>query len=173
LEAARVLVDIGGGPGQYVRQVLKHLGTDWHAIIVDNYPSAGWLLRHHGTEIQGRVQVMEDGSLDDLPPGAGLYLLASILHNLDDDAALRLLGSCSSAANAASQVVVIERTWNPARLRDSSRDLDMRILFGGRERSDAELLALFTGAGLTISDISRTPDEYRVLTGHTVDGRHG
>jgi hypothetical protein len=153
--AGRVLVDIGGGPGQYVRQILKHLGTDWQAVIIDDYPGAGWLLHDDGTEAQSRVQVKQDGSWDDPPPGAGVYLLGSILHNLDDDGALRLLGACRSAAHAASQVVVVERTWSPARIRDSSRDLDMRLLFGGRER------------------ISRTPDEYRVLTFRTVGGRHG
>jgi len=85
--ATRVLVDIGGGPGQYVQQIMNHLGADWRALIIESYPSAGWLLRQDGTEIQGRVQLKQDGSWADLPAGAGVYLLGSILHNLGDVAA--------------------------------------------------------------------------------------
>jgi hypothetical protein len=60
--------------------------------------------------------------------------------------------------------VVVERTWDPTLLRDSSRDLDMRLLFGGRERSDAELAALFSAAGLVVEPTVSTSDGYRVLT---------
>lgn len=159
---APLIVDIGGGPGHYSATIMHGLPTSWRCLILENYDRAGWYARSRIPSHQLRVTV--DQSWPDVPPGAGLYLLASVIHNLDDNAALQLLRSCAQAATWKSQILIVERTWDSSSLSDSSRDLDMRILFGGKERTDEELCALLEISGLQMAGKYTTPDNYRVMT---------
>jgi len=159
---APLVVDIGGGPGHYAAAIMERLSTSWRCIILDNYEQAGWHAQSQIPPQQLRVKISR--SWPALPQGAGLYIIASVIHNLDDTAALQLLRSCVRAATSRSQVLLIERTWDPSSLSDSSRDLDMQILFGGKERTDQELLALLKASGLHAVTKYDTDDNYRIIT---------
>jgi len=159
--ARPLLVDVGGGAGHYADMLICNLGSRWSACVIDEYKDAGWLA-HLGPQ-RNRISVTRASCLQVLPEGAGIYLLASILHNLDDATSLHLLRLCSRSAASSTQIVVIERTWNPNEFRDSSRDIDMQILFGGKERNDAEFESLFNSAKLRLADKYVTPDSYRVF----------
>jgi hypothetical protein len=156
-----MIVDIGGGPGHYSAALLNRVPAHWTCMIFDNYEQAGWYAESQIPP--SRVCVRIGRSWPILPVGAGIYVVASVIHNLDDAAALRLLRSCALAASPGSRLLILERTWDSSSLADSSRDLDMRILFGGKERTDDELLALLERSGLHPESIHYTADKYRVL----------
>jgi len=162
---ARLIADIGAGPGHYAIDLLSQLSADWRAVVSDCYEDAGWLVRTASPELRERIDVLHDDFSDRMPMGTGIYILGSILHNLDDADALGLLWRCRKALNNASELLIIERRWNPRDLADSSRDLDMHILFGGRERTDRELAELLNDAGFTHSTMTATTDGYRIMTG--------
>lgn len=157
------VVDVGAGPGHYSVKLLEFLPADWKAILIDNYLDAGWFLRRQSETIRQRAHIYYGDHLVGLPYGAGVYLLGSMIHNLDDAGAAALLRTCAIAAEPDSRIMLVERVWNPSDLGDSSRDLDMQILFGGRERSDPELLELLTGAGFTVASFDTTADGYRII----------
>lgn len=157
-----LIVDIGGGPGHYSAAIMRRLPSSWRCIILENYEQAGWYALARIPRPQLQVKIAQ--TWPTVPHGAGLYLLASILHNLDDVTALRVLRSCARAATPKSQILLIERTWDSSSLSDSSRDLDMRILFGGKERTDKEFHALLDNSGLQMTSKHNTSDNYRVMT---------
>ncbi|MBV8519304.1 MAG: hypothetical protein JO197_18060 [Acidobacteria bacterium] len=164
---ARLIADIGGGPGHYAIDLLSQLPADWRGVVFDCYEDAGWLVRTASPELRERIDVLQDDFSDRMPTGAGIYILGSILHNLDDADALGLLRRCRQTLDHSSELLIIERRWNPRDLADSSRDLDMHILFGGRERTDRELAELLNGAGFIHSTITTTTDGYRIMTSTT------
>jgi nucleotide-binding universal stress UspA family protein len=98
----------------------------------------------------------------EVPAGADAYLLKYILHDWDDDQAVRILQSCRQAAGADGAVLVFEHVI-PERVEDSSADrfvvgMDLIMMgYGGRERTLREYAALFERAGLTLHQATPGP----------------
>ena len=80
-----------------------------------------------------------------MPAGADAYLLSRVLHDWDDDDAVRILATCRAAMPRARVSWWSRRSCrsgpasNPAAIR---MDLHMLILLGARERTEAEFRRL-------------------------------
>jgi hypothetical protein len=140
------------------------LNGDWSGVLVDNYASAGWWL---GAESTMNVEIRLQDIFEVPLPRGDVYILGSILHDLNDASANLLLRSIVENGKVA-HVLVIERSYDPGLMSDSARDLDIRLLFGGQERSTRQLMSLLTSAGLRQVDASETIDRYRLLLGRSV-----
>jgi hypothetical protein len=99
-----------------------------------------------------RCECIAGNFFGDLPSGADVYLLKSILHNWNDEDTVRILGSCRRAMSHDAKLVLVERVM-PAKAGTSARDralartdLNMLVGLAGRERSQVELDALLQAA---------------------------
>ncbi|GAA4847405.1 hypothetical protein GCM10025787_32200 [Saccharopolyspora rosea] len=74
-----------------------------------------------------------------------------MLHNWDDETAVRILTNCARAGRPGARVAVIEMVLpeeaTPSPMAAVS-DLDMFVLFGSGERTESEFVELFRRAGL-------------------------
>ena len=86
-----------------------------------------------------------------MPNGADAYLLSRVIHDWEDDDAVRILATCRAAMTARARLLLVEAIL-PERARerpDAIRmDLHMLILLGARERTEAEFRRLLADAGL-------------------------
>ncbi|MET9972307.1 methyltransferase, partial [Streptomyces sp. NPDC006356] len=84
-----------------------------------------------------------------LPSGADVYTLINVLHNWNDDEAVRILRRCAEAAGRYGMVVVVERLTDGADGRAiTTMDLRMFLFLSGKERSLAQLRTAAEAAGL-------------------------
>ena len=155
------VVDVGGGEGGLLAAVLAaHPGMRGH--LVDLAPTAAEARRTfaaHG--LDARTEVTAGSFFDPLPAGADAYVLFDILHNWDDEHAHRILGRCVEAAHPDGRVLVIEGVGG---LRASSAsDLDMLVIFGGRERPLDEFRALGSSHGLVLDTVTDLTDHRCLL----------
>ena len=78
---------------------------------------------------------------DAVPAGADAYLLSRVLHDWDDEDALRILRVCRAAMRADARLLVVDAIL-PERAVDQPfairMDLHMLLLLGARERTEAE-----------------------------------
>jgi hypothetical protein len=95
---------------------------------------------------------------DPLPAGADLYLLTWVLHDWNDDDALRILRRCAAAATpggggGGGEILIVENLVTGGRRADVAAAMDLRllVLFGGRERTPRQLDDLITRAGLRVT----------------------
>ncbi|WP_394617188.1 methyltransferase [Lentzea sp. JNUCC 0626] len=161
LPAGRI-VDVGGGPGHYLARALAVAGARWNGVLLETYDDAGWWC---GTGHESGVDLLiVPAEPIAPPPPADVYLLGSILHDLADAEAAFLLRSCRESGRPGSSIVIIERAFDPAVLRHSARNLDMHVLFGGRERSRTEYLRMIESAGYSRPEVTTTHDAYQVFT---------
>lgn len=152
------VVDIGGGQGALVAGLLRahpHLnGT------VFDLPSvvAGAAQLFHEAGVADRARSHAGDFFDDVPRGGDLYLMKSVLHNWDDEDALRILGTCRAAMGAAARLLVIERVIAPGNQPSEAKlfDINMMTVAGGRERSADEYRALLAKAGLVLRRVIAT-----------------
>jgi hypothetical protein len=83
-----------------------------------------------------------------VPPG-DVYILATILHDWDDEHAAAILATIRAAAAAGTRLLVLESVIQPGNEPDGAKWLDllMLALFGGRERDEAQWRTLLADAG--------------------------
>ncbi|MEU6889832.1 methyltransferase [Streptomyces viridosporus] len=88
-----------------------------------------------------------------LPPGAGGYLLSSVIHDWGDDEARAILRRCAQAARPGGRVLVVERIGADGESPGTAMDLRMLAYYGGKERGVAELSVLAEQCGLAVAAV--------------------
>ncbi|WP_448612922.1 methyltransferase [Modestobacter sp. URMC 112] len=137
------VVDVGGGTGTLLRAVRERA------------PSADVVLFDR-PEVVARSDLPSVGGdfFAGVPGGADAYLLSRVLHDWDDDGALRVLRSCRSAMRPDSVLAVVEAVLPERAVDDPAAvrmDLHVLLLLHGRERTAEEYAGLFDAAGLRLT----------------------
>lgn len=148
----RRVVDVGGGHGALLGVLLQrhaHLRGVLYdsAHVVEGAPG---LLVAMG--VAERVEVVAGDFFESVPTGGDVYLLARVVFNWDDGAALALLRACRAAMGGRDAVVLVidqvvpaDDSPHPAKVNDMSL-----LAMGGRARRLGEWEALAEGAGLCL-----------------------
>jgi hypothetical protein len=156
--AARVIADIGGGQGELLALILARQ-THLQGILFDREAvllgAPDMLARHAVSE---RCAIIAGDFFDTVPGGADHYILSAVLHDWDDERAAGLLRRVAGHMLSDARVLIVENvipTGNEAHP-GKLIDLEMLLITGGRERTEAEFVALAQTAGLTVERIVPT-----------------
>lgn len=151
LASARCIVDVGGGRGTLLLELLAQW-PNLRGVLLDLPHVIDGAGPRLAAALPGRIDVVAGDFFNDLPAGGDLYLIKHVLHNWDDEYAELLLARCADVMAPQGRVVVIDAVLAPDNRPDLARllDLEMRVLTGGRERRKPELRRLFRAAGLTL-----------------------
>src|SRR3954469_25095665 len=129
------VVDVGGGDGTLLLAVLR-THADLRGTVVD---LAGPVARAQqaiaSAGLGERADARAGSFFDELPAGAGGYLLSGVLHDWDDEPALRILQRCADAAAETGRVLVVDHYGDAQRTPDTEGDLRMLCYVRGRERT--------------------------------------
>ncbi|QZL09218.1 SAM-dependent methyltransferase (plasmid) [Streptomyces sp. BHT-5-2] len=151
------VVDVGGGRGGLLRQVLlRHPGLS--GVLVDQAPA----LEDHVLDapgLSGRWRAEPGDFFAAVPDGGDVYVLKHVLHDWDDEAAVRILSACRRGLAPGGRVLVVDSVPEPGNGPHPGKALDvaMMTLVTGRERGPRELDGLFSRAGLRRTRILSTP----------------
>ncbi|WP_448623601.1 methyltransferase [Geodermatophilus sp. URMC 64] len=150
------VVDVGGGAGTLLRAVRAKA------------PHADVLLFDQPDVVARSPDLPSAGGdfFTAVPEGADAYLLSRVLHDWDDDAAVRVLRTCRAAMRPDSVLLVVEAVLPERAVDDPAAvrmDLNMLVLLHGRERTAAEFAGLFETAGLALASDVPTPAGVHVL----------
>lgn len=153
LGAARTIVDVGGGGGELVIELLSRR-PDLRGVLVEAPPVAARAReRLAAAGLADRCEVVIADARERLPAGHDVYVLAEVVHCYEDPDARRILRNCRGR-----RVVVIERVLPPAAQASADRlaDLHMLVMYGGRERTRREYADLLAAAGLRLRRVVPT-----------------
>ena len=147
------ILDVGGGDGSLLIALLtRH--PRLRGTVLDVAATAEAARAAFGAAgLADRAQAIAGDFFQELPPGAGGYLLSWILHDWPDDPARRILRRCAQAAGGRGRVLVVESIRSDGRSPHTGMDLRMLAFYGGKERSVAELEALAAEAALRVSQV--------------------
>ena len=102
-------------------------------------------------ELRERCEVVGGDFFRSVPAGGTTYLLCWILHDWPDEAATAILRSVRAAMPAEARLIIVDRLINPDPGRcdafDLLEDINMLVLLGGCERTEAEFNALMAASG--------------------------
>lgn len=164
----RSIVDVGGGQGTLLAEILRrhsHLhGTLFETAAVAARAEAVL----DGTDLADRCELLAGDFFEQVPPGADCYLLANVLHDWDDSRAIDLLRRCRRSMARGGRVLIIERLI-PDEPGDAVptllSDINMLVITGGQERTNAEYAHLLARAGLTIGAVLPVAFPYGIIEG--------
>jgi predicted O-methyltransferase YrrM len=155
IREAKCVVDVGGGHGALLAALLQS-HPQLRGVLFDREATvagARTVLERAG--VADRCEIVAGDFFESVPSGGDVYLLSWILHDWDDARATRILQSCR-AANEAAALAIVEVVL-PPRVEAGTvagviadpytLDLQMLLLTGGRERTEAEYRELLQGAG--------------------------
>jgi 2,7-dihydroxy-5-methyl-1-naphthoate 7-O-methyltransferase len=146
-DAIRTVVDVGGGTGSLLAEILKaHPAI--HGTLVDlprTVERSGPIFEAVG--VQDRVTLAGQSFFDPLPEGADLYLLSKILADWPDREATAILTRCAEAARPSGRVLVLTGVTDTD---PADPQLLMMVLIGGKDRTLTEFRAMASAAGLEV-----------------------
>jgi 2,7-dihydroxy-5-methyl-1-naphthoate 7-O-methyltransferase len=161
-EPVRSVVDVGGGTGAMLAEILRarpHLrGTlvDLPRTVARSaatFAAAG---------VADRVTTIGQSFFDPLPAGADLYLLRGILNDWPDPEATAILSHCAEAARSpgGGRVVVLKSVGPDGAAR--SLVIEM-VLLGGKHRTVTQFQELARQAGLEVLTAGQQRSGYFVV----------
>jgi hypothetical protein len=154
----RSIVDLGGGCGELLTSILRMYPV-MHGTVLDT-PAviAAAEERLASSPSRHRCTLLAGNFLEAVPPGADVYLMSGVIHDWDEDHAIRILRNCQGSMAQHSRVLVIECVVPDGHDISFSKllDLNMLVMNGGRERTKTEFRELFAAAGLRMTRVLPT-----------------
>ncbi len=165
----RTVVDVGGGgQGTLLLEILRRHSHLEGVLFEVPTPAARARAALDSTEVADRCEVVAGDFFARVPAGADCYVLANVLHDWNDAESTVILRNCRDAMARHGRVLIVERRIPagdgdvvPALL----SDINMLVITGGRERTDAEYGALLEAAGLKLGRILPAAFPYCAIEG--------
>jgi SAM-dependent methyltransferase len=165
LAADSTVVDVGGGDGTLL------------AALLSAHPLLSGVLFDQPAVVAGAEQVFAAAKVaaratwvggdffsSPLPEG-DVYVLKSVIHNWDDEAAERILKSCRRAMTPDARLLLAERVVPPDDGPSEAKlfDINMLVVVGGRERTEAEYGGLLERSGFALVRVIPTKSPLSLL----------
>jgi SAM-dependent methyltransferase len=153
----RTVVDVGGGHGGFLAGNLEANPNARGVVFDAPHVVAGARGHLAARGLAGRCEAVGGDFFESVPVEGDLYVLKWIIHDWDDQRALRILRSCRRAVAPGGRLLLVEfvltedgETFGPL------VDLDMLVMAGGKERTEGEFRSLLAEAGFTLTAVRPT-----------------
>jgi len=95
------------------------------------------------------------------------YILSHVIQGFDDDRSVTILLNCRRAMAKNGKLLLVERIISPGNEPSFGKllDLQMLVVTGGRERTEAEYRTLLASAGFRLTNIIPTESGGSVIEG--------
>ena len=123
----------------------------------------------HGEGLSDRCEVIGgDFFTTTVPKGGDAYILKHIIHDWDDERAVKILRNCREAMAASGKVLVAEVVISSGKMPSVGTLMDIQMLVGGAggmERTESEFSDLLSRAGLHLTRIVPTNTWLSIVEG--------
>ena len=151
------LMDVAGGHGAILCEILSRY-PNMKGILFD-VPNVIEEANCHicSLKMDQRCKTVTGDFFEQIPAGADAYYMQHIIHDWDDEPALKILANCRRALEGRSngRLLIVDNVVPETSEAHPSKwlDLEMMLMPGGRERTRTEWDALFAKAGFEITRI--------------------
>lgn len=146
------LVDVGGGHGLFLNHILSAV-PKLQGVLFDQPQVVAGAKDSFKGEVAARVEIASGSFFERIPEGADAYSLRRIIHDWDDEEAVKILSNVHTAMNPGGTLLLIEGLIDSPTRPVGLMDLTMLVFFGGRERTENEFRNLVLSSGFTLSRV--------------------
>jgi SAM-dependent methyltransferase len=151
------LGDIAGGHGFVLTAILQKY-PQMQGILFDlDHVVKGAEPRIAQMGLTSRVRLAHGDFFEDVP-AADAYVMKHIIHDWDDEKAATILRNCAKHLQPGGKVILLEAVIQPGNDPHFAKwiDVEMFMMPGGKERTEAEFRELFAKAGLRLTRVVPT-----------------
>jgi len=145
------LVDVGGGNGVFLSHVLAAV-PKLEGVLLDQPQVAAGAKDTFKGDVARRATISSGSFFDSVPEGGDAYLLRRIIHDWQDDEAVKILLNVRAAMKPGGTLLIVEGLIDSPTRPVGIMDLMMLVL-GGRERTEAEFRELVQNAGFSLNRV--------------------
>lgn len=166
----KTVVDVGGGHGLLITEILKSnphgKGILFDAPEVVN----GARERLAAAGISDRCEAIGGDFFKAVPAGGDAYVMKWILHDWDDERAIRILKNCRAQMAPDSRLIIVDCVVPETNEPDFSKfiDLNMLVMTGGKERTAKEFSQLFETSGFKLLQVIPTQQPPSIIEGQPI-----
>lgn len=164
------LIDVGGGNGSLLIEVLQQYPS-LHGVIFDRADVVERAkTRIKNAHLEDRCRTVAGNFFESVPTGGHAYLLRHIIHDWDDEKSHKILHNCRQAMTSQAKLLLVESVIPPGNDPGFAKllDLNMLVIPGGMERTEAEYRELYQSAGFRLTRIVPTRTDVSVIEGEPV-----
>lgn len=162
------IVDVGGGHGQLLSAILKENPVLKGILFDQKYVVEQVSPVFKEEDLSKRFEICSGNFFEKIPPGADAYLLRHIIHDWNDEKALKILKNCRKAMDNQSKILVLEILMDSKKASSlvKMRDILMMVLVEeGKERSEHQYRELYREAGFKLTEIIDLPSNISIIEG--------
>lgn len=145
------IVDVGGGHGGLITSILKATPQAKGVLFDSEVVISGARPKLEAAGLADRCEMVAGDFFQSVPAGDA-YIMKWIIHDWDDERAIRILKNCRSQVPPNGRVIVVDAVVPEDDEPDFSKffDLNMMVMTGGKERTEREFAELLAAAGLKL-----------------------
>ena len=151
----RLVIDVGGGLGAFLTAILER-NPGVRGVLFD-LPDVLARARQAiaTTTVADRFEFVAGDMFESVPRGGDVYIFSNIIHDWDDERAIRVLRNCRRAMSDGSVLLIREQVLpEEAPPAPAVRtDVVMLVLTGGKQRSESEFRSLLANADLRLARV--------------------
>ncbi|PWT87630.1 MAG: methyltransferase [Acidobacteria bacterium] len=163
-EGIGTLADIAGGHGMVLTSIAQRY-PNMKGILFDlKNVVEGAKDRIQKLGLANRVQSVA-GDFFETVPAADAYIMKSIIHDWDDERAIRIIKNCGAHLKKGGKVILVESVLPTGSEPTLGKwvDIEMFMMPGGRERTEPEYRDLFQRAGFVLTRVVPTKSPMSVI----------
>ena len=160
------IVDVGGGHGGLITAILQ-TSPKMKGVLFDAPSVIEGAKQNISAELRERCELVAGDFFKSVPDGGDAYILKWIIHDWDDEQSVAILENCHRAMAPSGKLLLVESIVPPSDEPSLSKlvDLNMLVMTGGRERTEAEYRKLLRTAGFELTRVVPTPSPSSVIEG--------
>ncbi|HKO95542.1 MAG TPA: methyltransferase [Pyrinomonadaceae bacterium] len=159
------LVDVAGGHGRLLTSILEANPNVKGVLFDQRHVLEGAKGSKQISAVQNRCELVGGDFFASVPADADGYIMKHIIHDWDDERALKILRNIRNVMKHDGRVMLVESVITASNQPDLGKLLDIEMLVspGGKERTAKEYDELFARAGLRLTRIVPTQSPYSVI----------
>jgi len=165
LTAASVVVDVAGGNGELLAQILPAAPHLRGVLLERPHALEAARAKLQTVGCADRCELITGDFTTAVPPDGDVYILSRVLHDWDDQQCRLILQRCAEAMSPKAQLLILERLLpgDDSPSLAAAWDVHMLCNVGGRERTAGHYRRLLRESGFMLTGQHRLPLEFVVL----------
>ena len=160
------VVDVGGGQGALLQGILQR-NSELRGVLADLPAVVAGATALLTGALAERCEIAGIDFFKSVSEGADAYVMKAIIHDWNDEAALKILKNCRRAIRDDGKLLLMEHVLKPPNEPDPGLgrfiDLDMLVLLTGRERTEAEFETLLRAGGFSLTRVIPTTGYFSII----------
>jgi O-methyltransferase domain/Dimerisation domain len=161
----KTIVDVGGGHGGLITSILRK-NPAMRGILFDSPPVIeGATIAD--SDVASRCELVGGDFFQVVPAGGDAIIMKWIIHDWNDEQSTAIMKNCHRALPDGGKLILVEAVVPENQEPDFSKfiDLNMLVMTGGRERTEAEFRELYGSAGFRLTRVVPTESPFSVIEG--------